>query len=53
MQIATYVVQNLDAYLGVHASQTRGKSPTLLIHQDVSQDPNGFGFVGNVDNVLP
>ena len=53
MRIATYIVQNLDAQLGVLAFQTRHESPAFFIYQDFSQRPNGFAFIGSAGDVLP
>ena len=52
-QIATYTIQNLNTLLSVLVFQTRGKSPALPIGQNLSQGPNGFGFVGCAGDVLP
>lgn len=53
MQIATYVVQSLNAQLGVLMCQIRNKISALLIHQDLSQGSDGLPLVASAGNISP
>jgi len=52
-QIATHVVQDLNAQFGMLEFQTQSEGPALLIDDDLNQGPDSFRFVGRVGNALP